>query len=156
EAFFRDHHGRSVDVMAQRLPAIKTATPLTTDEGVIAPHAVLVQTLVTQLRVPLEAIATFDPAIAQRAPNHPACPLCQALPGAGPVCAPRLLVAFGAQRERYAAAAALQKYAGIAPVTERRGTKSWVHWRLQGPKFLRHTFVEWAAASIRHACWAQV
>ena len=50
----------------------------------------------------------------------------------------------------------LQKYAGIAPVTERSGKKSWVHWRLQCPKFLRQTFVEWAAESTRHAFWAQV
>jgi hypothetical protein len=41
-------------------------------------------------------------------------------------------------------------------VTERSGKKSWVHWRLQCPKFLRQTFVEWAAESIRHAFWAQV
>ena len=70
--------------------------------------------------------------------------------------ASRLLVAFGEQRDRYASAAALQRYAGIAPVTERSGKKSWVHWRLQCPKFLRPTFVAWAAASTRHSCWAQV
>ena len=75
--------------------------------------------------------------------------------GAGAVFAPRLLVAFGEQRERFTSAEALQKYAGIAPVPERRGTKSWVHWRLQCPTFLRHTCVEWAAASTRHAFWAQ-
>ena len=156
ETFFRDHHVRSADVVAQRLHAIKAATPLTTDEGVIAPNALLVQALVTQLRVTLEAIATFDNAIAQRAQSHPDFPLFQALPGAGPVFASRLLVAFGEQRERYATAAELQKYAGIAPVTERSGKKAWVHWRLQCPKFLRQTFVEWAAESIRHAFWARV
>ena len=156
ETFFRDRHVRSADVIIQRIHAIKTATPLTTDEGVIAPHALLVQTLVNQLRVTLEAIETFDNAIAQRAQNHPDFPLFQALPGAGPVFAPRLLVAFGEQRERYASAAELQKYAGIAPVTERSGKKSWVHWRLQCPKFLRQTFVEWAAESIRHSFWARV
>jgi hypothetical protein len=41
-------------------------------------------------------------------------------------------------------------------VTERSGKKSWGHWRLQGPTFLRQTFVEWAAESTRHAFWAQV
>jgi hypothetical protein len=41
-------------------------------------------------------------------------------------------------------------------VTARRGTQSWVPWRLQCPKFLRQTFVAWAAASTRHAFWAQV
>src|SRR6266446_259847 len=156
ETFFRDHHVRSEDVIAQRRHAIKTATPLTTDEGVITPHALLVQALVAQLRVTLQAIADFDIAIAQRAQTHPDFPLFQALPGAGPVFASRLLVAFGEQRERYTSAAALQKYAGVAPVTERSGKKAWVHWRLQCPKFLRKTFVEWAAESIRHSFWAQV
>jgi transposase len=156
ERFFRDHHVRTANVLATRLHAIKTATPLTADEGVIAPNVLLVQTLVSQLRVTLDAIEAFDQAIAQRAQPHPDFPLFQALPGAGPVFASRLLVAFGEQRERYASAAALQKYAGIAPVTERSGKKAWVHWRLQCPKFLRQTFVEWSAESMRHSFWAQV
>src|SRR5919198_4903836 len=156
ETFFRDHHVRYADVIAQRIQAIKSATPLTTDAGVIGPNALLVQALVAQLRVALQAIADFDTAIAQCAQRHPDFPFFQALPGAGPVFAPRLLVAFGEQRDRYASAAALQKYAGIAPVTERSGKTAWVHWRLQCPKFLRQTFVEWAAESIRHSFWAQV
>jgi transposase len=155
ETFLHDHHVRGRDVLAKRGHAMKTATPLTADEGVIAPNTLLVQTLVRQLRVTVDAIAAFDQAIAQHAQRHPAFPLLQALPGAGPVFASRLLVAFGEQRERYAAAA-LQKYAGIAPVTERSGKKAWVHWRLQCPKVLRQSCVEWAAASIRHAFWAQV
>jgi transposase len=156
ETFFREHHVRYADSIVQRIQAIKSATPLTTDAGVIAPNALLVQALVAQLRVTLQAIADFDTAIAQCAQNHPDFSLFQALPGAGPVFASRLLVAFGEQRERYASAAERQQYAGIAPVTERSGKKSWVHWRLQCPKFLRQTFVEWAAESIRHSFWAQV
>jgi Transposase/Transposase IS116/IS110/IS902 family len=152
----RDHHVRSADVMAQRLHAIKAALPLTTDAGVIAPQALLVQTLVNQLRVTLEAIETFANAIAQCAHHPPACPLVQALPGAGPVFAPRRLVACGAQRERSAAAAARQKDAGIAPVTARSGKQSWGHWRFQCPKCRRPTCVEWAAASMRPAFWARV
>jgi transposase len=100
ETFFREHHVRSADVITQRIDAIKAATPLTTDEGIIAPHALLVQALVSQLRVTLHAIQDFDHAIAQRAQSHPDFPLFQTLPGAGPVFAPRLLVAFGEQRER--------------------------------------------------------
>jgi transposase len=156
DTFCRAHHVRSAEVIAQRIQTLKSAIPLTTDEGVIAPNALLVQALVAQLRVTLQALAAFDPALAQRAQHHPDFPLFQALPGAGPVFAPRLLVAFGEQRERSASAAALQKYAGIAPVTERSGKKAGGHWRLQCPKFLRQTFVAWAAESIRHAFWAQV
>jgi transposase len=156
ESFFRAHHVRSTDVIATRIEAIKSARALTTDEGVIAPNVLLVQARVAQLRVTLQAIADFDKAIAQRAQDHPDFPLFDALPGAGAVFAPRLLVAFGEQRERFTSADELQKYAGIAPVTERSGKKSWVHWRLQCPKFLRQTFVEWAAESTRHSFWAQV
>ena len=155
ERFFRDHHVRYTEVIHQRLHAIKSATPLTTDEGVITPNALLVQALVTQLRALLHAIEEFDKAIAQRAQSHPDFPLFDALPGAGAAFAPRLLVAFGEQRDRYASADELQKYAGIAPVTERSGNKAWIHWRLQCPTFLRQTFVEWAAESTRHSFWAR-
>ena len=132
------------------------SAPLTTDDGVIAPNALLVQALVAQLRVTLQAIAACDTAIAPRAQSPPDFPRFQALPGAGPVFAARLLVAFGEPRARYPcpSAAELQKYAGVAPVTARSGKKAWVPWRLQCPKFLRHTFVAWAAESIRHAFWA--
>jgi hypothetical protein len=117
--------------------------------------ALLVHALVAQLQVTLQAIADFDKAMA-RTQGHPDCPLFDALPGAGAVLAPRLLVACGEQRECDTSAEDLQQYAGMAPVTERSGKKAWVHWRFQCPKFLRHTCVEWAAASLRHAFWAQV
>ena len=156
EGFFRAHHVYAADVIGTRLQAIKNAMALTTDDGVITPHVLLVQALIAQLRVTLQAIADFDKAIAQRAQDHPDFPLFDALPGAGAVFAPRLLVAFGEQQERVTSADELQKYAGIAPVTERSGKKSWVHWRLQCPTFLRQTFVEWAAESTRHSFWAQV
>jgi transposase len=156
EGFFRAHHVRAADVIDSRIQAIKSAMALTTDDGVITPNVLLVQALIAQLRVTLQAIADFDTAIAQRAQAHPDFPLFDALPGAGAVFAPRLLVAFGEQRERFTSAEELQKYAGIAPVTERSGKKSWVHWRLQCPTFLRQTFVEWAAESTRHSFWAQV
>jgi hypothetical protein len=115
----------------------------------------MVQALMAQLRVILEAIERFDQGIAERAQSHPDYALFEALPGAGPALAPRLLVAFGEQRERYGSAQEMQKYAGIAPVLERSGKQSWVHWRRQCPKFLRQTFVEWASVSIRFSFWAR-
>lgn len=76
------------------------------------------------------------------------------LPGAGPFLAPRLLVAFGVQRERFANASELQRYPGVAPVTERSGKKCWVHWRWQCPTFLRQTFVERGGQTINKSAWA--
>lgn len=153
--FFRQHHVHGEQRITERLEAIKNATPLTRDEGIIMPHALLVQSLIAQLRATLEAIECFDHAIAERAQTHPDFALFEALPGAGAVLAPRLLVAFGEQRERYGAAAEVQTYAGIAPVMERSGKQSWVHWRCQCPKFMRQTFVEWAAESIQFSFWAR-
>jgi len=75
ERFCRNHHVRDADVLDQRIQAIKSATPLTTDEGLIAPTALLVQALVSQLRVTLRAIEDFDKVIAQRTQSHPRLPL---------------------------------------------------------------------------------
>ena len=97
----------------------------------------------------------FDRAIAQTVAQITDYSLFAALPGAGPTLAPRLLVAFGEQRDRYHDAAQLQQYSGIAPVTERSGKSSWVHWRYAAPTFLRQTFIEWAAQTIPHSFWAR-
>src|SRR3989454_5083137 len=75
EAFFRAHHVRAADVIDARIQAIKSATALTTDEGVITPNVLLVHALVAQLRVTLQAIADFDKAIAPLAQGHPDFPL---------------------------------------------------------------------------------
>ena len=153
-AFFHEHNVRYPNVIEARISAIKEATPLTDDVSVILPHQLLVQALVQQLRALLDAIERFDVQIATFAQSLPDYALFQVLPGAGPIYAPRLLAAFGEQRERYHSAAELQKYAGVAPVTERSGKKCWIHWRLQCPKFLRQTFVEWAAETIPRSFWA--
>ena len=101
-----------------------------------------------------QAKHAFDAKTTTLAQTLPDYSLFRALPGAGATLAPRLLAAFGEQRERYHSAAELQKYTGIAPVTERSGKKQWVHWRLQCPKFLRQTFVEWAGETIPRSFWA--
>lgn len=154
ERFFQQHNVRYDQVIQKRITQIKAALPLTEDEGVIAPNALMVEALISQLRATLDAISHFDTRIAELAGEHNDFAFFDALPGAGPVYAPRLMVAFGEQRQRYPTAADLQKYSGIAPVTERSGNKTWVHWRLACPKFLRQTFVEWAAQSIRQSFWA--
>lgn len=155
ERFFHEHHVRDAELINRRLKAIKRAMALTTDEGVIAPNVILVQALIGQLRATHQAIDTFDKAIADCAERHPDFVLFESLPGAGEVFAPRLLVAFGEQRQRYRCAAELQRYAGIAPVTKRSGKTTCVRWRRRCPRFLRQTFVEWSGQSIQYSFWAQ-
>ena len=152
--FFHEHHLYREDVIEKRLQAIKSAQPLTLDEAIIVPYRMQVLVLVEQLELMFKAIGQFDAEIEKLASGHPDYGLFQALPGAGPSLAPRLLVAFGEQRDRFKSAAEIQKYSGVAPVTERSGQKHWVHWRLQCPTFLRQTFVEWAAQTINKSYWA--
>ena len=152
--FFHEHHMYRKGVLDNRRKAINSARPLTLDEAVIVPYRIQVLVLVEQLELMFKAIGQFDDEIEKLACGHPDYTLFQPLPGAGPALAPRLLVAFGEQRERYKSAADIQKYSGIAPVTERSGQKHWVHWRLQCPTFMRQTFVEWAAQTINKSYWA--
>ena len=140
----------SVNGLRSKPPHSPGAAPLS-DSFVNIPKALLVQALIPQLRVTLEALESVDQAMAERAQKHRDVALFEAFPGAGPVLAPRLLVAFGKQRKRYGSAAEMQTDAGIAPVLERSGKQSWVHWRHQCPKFMRQTFVEGAAESIQFA-----
>jgi transposase len=154
ERFFHEHNVRRAALIEQRIDAMKGARTLTDDEGVTVPFSLLVRALVEQLRVTIQAIESFDREIAVRAPAHPDFRIFDSLPAAGPVFAPRLLTAFGEQRERYPNPEDLQRYAGVAPVTERSGNSHWVHWRWSCPTFLRQSFVEWAALTIPRSFWA--
>ena len=106
-------------------------------------------------RITIKALKRFDEEIAATANKLPDYNLLfSPLPGAAQVLAPRLLAAFGEDRQRYPQAAALQKYSGIAPVTKRSGKTTWVHWRWQCPTFVRQTFVDWVSQTINKSAWA--
>jgi len=154
ERFFREYNVRRPRIVEARIQAIKSATPLTEDPAVIEPYTLEVLALAEQLRTTLELIKRFDDAIAELAPSLPDYRVFASLPGAGPVYTARLVAAFGEDRERFQSAAEVQRYSGIAPVTERSGNTSWVHWRWACPHFVRQTFVEWAEKTIYYSFWA--
>jgi transposase len=154
EKFFRAHNMNRKPLLERRIKAIGSAMPLTTDDAVIVPHRLRGLTLVAQLEVALESIKQYDVEIASLAPQHPDYELFDPLPGAGPVFTPRLMVAFGEQRDRFNDAAEVQQCGGIAPVTQRSGQSTWIHWRWQCSTFMRQTFVEWAAQTINKSYWA--
>ncbi len=155
ERFFKEHNVRFARLIEDRIQAIKAATPLTHDKAVIEAHQLQVEILVEQLRLTIKAMKCFDEEIATISAQFPDYELLYtALPGAGKVIAPRLLVAFGEDRDRYNCAAQLQKRSGIAPITKRSGNSTWVHWRFQCPKFLPQTFIDCAAQTINKSAWA--
>lgn len=153
--FYTTHNCRRMDLIAERLAEIATATPLTRDPAILESSALYVQGLARQLLALGPSLTQLDDAIAQRMAAHPDAALFTAVPGAGAALAPRLLVAFGTDRTRFPTAADLQKSAGIAPVTVRSGKQCRVHWRWATSTFLRQTFQEFAQHSIARCAWAR-
>lgn len=155
EQFYRDHNCRSAGRIAHYLACIAAAVPLTTDRAIIDSSALLVSMLTGQLRVIADGIAELDHAIADRFAQIDDATLFTALPGAGAVLAPRLLVALGDDRARFPTADALAQTVGIAPITVRSGRSHQVRWRWMANTFLRQTFHEFAQHSIQHCAWAR-
>lgn len=154
QQFFIDHNSRYHACNARRIRQIRDATPLTEEPAIVEPSLMMLKALLAQLRSLLESLRQFEQKIESLFEQMPDAGLFAALPGAGDNLAPRLFLAFGEDRTRYTSAQDLLQYAGIAPVTERSGKKSWVHWRWGCPKFLRQTFVEWANESRKFSFWA--
>jgi transposase len=152
--FFTTHNSRSARLIDQRLERVATAKPLTTDPAVIESGSRQVRLLVQQLRELIEPIRDYDERLAQLVAEHPDGHLFTPLPGAGEALAPRLLAAFGSDRDRFASAAELAQYSGIAPVTKQSGKTKIVHCRWACPTFLKQTFHEFANQSRTRSVWA--
>lgn len=152
--FFKSRGGNAVSLTEKRLEAIAAAVPLTHDEAVIQAHKRFVQSVIKQLKVTIDNIRTYDSEIRTLFEQMPDAAIFSSLPGTGPCLAFRLLAAIGDDRERFSTAQQLQNFAGLSLVTERSGKKSWVHWRWQCSKFVRQSFVEWAAKSVHQSYWA--
>ena len=157
--FFNQHNCRYADVNEQRCKEIKEDLPLTDDQAIIKPNKLLIECFIVQFKQIIVSIERFDIEIKAIYKQQNDRNIFSSFPGAGPQLAPqlapRLLVAFGSHRSRFEHASEMQKYAGIAPVTERSGKKEWIHWRYSCSKFIRQTFVEWAGLSVRYSFWAK-
>ena len=152
--FYYAHNCRRPEQGQAYIAAIAAAEPLTKDRAVITANRLTVLMLAKQLRTLYASIQEYDRQIAKLFADHPDRFIFESLPGAGSVLAPRLLSAFGTDRQRHPSPKDIQTYAGIAPVIERSGKQSWTHWRWSCPKFLRQTFHEFAKNSIPYSTWA--
>ena len=153
--FYRAHNVRRPELIEARLALIKGARPLTEDRALCEVSVLHLAALVAEVRALSAHVAKADEAIATAFDIHPDAHIFRSLPGAGAALAPRLCVLFGADRDRWSNASELQKYYGIAPVTERSGRQKYVHWRWSAPVFARQSLVEWAGQSIKWCEWAK-
>ncbi len=153
--FFHMHNVRRSERVDARIEAISQATPLTDDAAVLRVGIAVTQALAKMLRELVTIIDGFEKQIRKVFADHEDAHLFAHLPGAGPALAPRLLVAFGSDRDRYQDAAQVQSFVGIAPVTRRSGKQQSVHRRWACPNFLRQSFHEFAQHSIGQSAWAR-
>ena len=152
--FFYAHHFRRIDRLEERLRSLAGATALTTDGPVIEAGRSRATRLAGQILALLPHIKAFDKRIAELFAAHPDSPIFASLPGAGAALAPRLLAAFGSQRERWSDASHVATFTGIAPIIKRSGKQSLTLFRRAAPKFLRQSFHEFANTSINFCPWA--
>ena len=152
ERFFRSHR-YSASSTQEKIQSIAAATPLTQDAAILEVHPRMVQIWIGQLQRLQKSIAELEQQIASFMQKHSDAFIFDSLPGAGPVQAPRLLVAYGSDRERFDARS-MQCFSGIAPVTEQSGKSRWVHHRYICCKFLKQTFHEFAKCSLSRSVWA--
>jgi transposase len=139
---YRAHTRRPPEQLEALCDEIRTARPLTTDRAIIASSVLMVEILVEQLRVLGAGIERVEQQLADVFATHPDRAIFQSFPGAGKALAPRLLAAWGSDRQRFPTAANMECFAGPAPVTVRSGKTKWVHRRYAGPTFLGQTFHE--------------
>jgi transposase len=154
-SFFYQHNSRSAKKTEERLAAIQKAKPLTTDPAIIVPARQLVLALAGMLRPLHQAVARLDKQIQQAMDQHPDAPIFESFPGAGPALAPRLLVAFGTNRDRFDQSDEVAQFYGIAPVVVQSGNSKTVHFRYRCPKFGRQTFHENAGCALKKEPWAK-
>lgn len=153
--FFRAHNCRSAERMEQRIAAIAAAKPLTEDAAVVEHGVTTARGQVALLETLRGRIAELDRRLAELFAAEADAPIFASLPGAGPVLAPRLLAAWGSNRQRFQAAEEMAKYSGVAPIGVDSGSRKSVHFRRACPKFLRQTFHEFANCSRAQSQWAQ-
>jgi transposase len=153
--FYHQHQVRRPELIDVRLARIAAARALTTDRVLCESLAAYALAVVAQLRSLNTQIEQAEAALEEAFAAHPDAAAFASFPGAGAAMAPRLCVLFGTDRARWASAAEMQKYYGIAPVIEKSGQSRWVHWRWNAPVFARQTLVEWAGVSVRYCDWAR-
>ena len=111
--------------------------------------------LVKQLLVVIEEIASYDEAISTLFLTHKDQQMWRSLPRAGKRLAPRLLAEWGDDRSRYADASSVQTLAGTAPVPFQSGNYAKAHKRFACAKPLRNALHQFAWQSMRKEEWAR-
>jgi transposase len=127
---------------------------LVANEVMVRAKQRLMLSLVKQLLIVIEDIATYDEQIRTLFLTHEDQQIWRSLPRAGKRLAPRLLAEWGDDRTRYADANSVQSLAGTAPVAFQSGNFAKAHKRFACLKPLRNVLHPFAWQSTLKEEWA--
>jgi transposase len=128
---------------------------LVANEVIVRAKSRLMLSLVKQLLVVIEEIASYDEAIRPLFLSHKDHEIFESLPRAGQRLAPRLLAEIGDDRKRYQDASSLQALGGTSPVLFQSGMYSKAHRRLACIKPLRNALHQFAWQTTQSEPWAR-
>jgi len=152
---FQKHGVKSAEAIQQHIERIRSTPLLTKDDPLIESLVFRVTALAGQLQVLAKQIAAIEEALDEAMRAHPDAAIFQSPPGAGRAMAPRLLGAFGSDRQRFAHADEVAVLSGIAPVTRQSGKTKIVSRRRGCSKFLKQTFHEFADHARKWSSWSK-
>jgi len=150
------HHGIKNETQQQDIVnGLRKAPIHSKDTTLLSVSAMEAKALVKQLEDCQELIVELDQKIKEVLAKHPDALLFTSLRGAGAALAPRLLTAFGTDRNRFKNAEEVASYVGIAPVTKQSGKSCIVVRRRACSKYLLQTFHEFASAAAKWCTWSK-
>jgi len=152
---FQTHGLNDNDKIDQLINTIRSQPLVSTDPALIRPSAIRARAIIAQINILDESIQQLDEEIKKALKQHPDTKLFQTIRGAGDALIPRLIAAFGSQRDRYKNADEVAVVAGVAPVKRQSGKSCQVVRRRAASKFLLQTFHEFADSARRWCTWSR-
>jgi hypothetical protein len=149
----RQHHCHAASATEERIGAIRRGSG--PDPAVLEAGSTKARHLTVSIATLREQITQLERRRDELVASHPDSPLFASFPGAGRSTVPRLIAAFGTNRERYQSAFEVECDSGIAPVHIRSGKIDRVSIRRACQDFTRQTFHEFAGQTIPQCAWAK-
>jgi transposase len=157
-AFLREQGHFRPDAAAARIHAALHADVLAAPAHLAAARAGAIRLAARQLLLLREQRAAWEKHLRTLLDGdqaHPDGEILLSLPGLDARLAARVLGEIGDRRERFPTPAALQSYAGTAPVTKASGRTRVVVARRACNRFLRQALLRWAFCSLTTSAWAR-
>lgn len=156
EKFLHTHRLARPQTYRERLDVFARAEAFCGHPAVTEAKSLLAVAIAKQLQCLHTQLQAYRKQIETLYREHEDHAIYRSLPGTGRMLGPRILAEIGDDRSRFPDAAALQCYAGPAPVSFQSGQMRRVRFRRSCNKPLRHALHLWADESRRKSVWAEV